>query len=409
MTFKILSLDGGGIRGVLSVRLLQEFETKLLEKTGKHLHEYFDMIAGTSTGSIIAAGIAKGLTTDKLLKLYENNAKQIFPYSDNKLINSWNALQNIFFKSKYTHDGLIKALSSPEALGDTKMWDISHPILLILAYDMLYRNTTFFTNFHPDLGLRWYDGLPLWKICVSSASAPTFFPPYNLKAYDQEKFGSYSFPHIDGGVCANNPSLAAISQALKLSRYPKLSVEEKKKHNLENINIDNIAVLSIGTGRGGEPYEYEDIQKGNSLGWLNRLFDVFMEPTGEIMATMCKHIMGGFESGRYLRLDFDLNERYKVLENEDYKTVRPVIPAKERKNKFLDAKVNEAMDDGRKNNIDVLIAAAKAYLNKGVIFDSRVYGRGDKVTDAIDKFIAANPPNDITTNQPVDLTNHSSL
>jgi len=403
MTFKILSLDGGGIRGVLSVRLLQEFETKLLEKTGKQLHEYFDMIAGTSTGSIIAAGIAKGLTTDKLLKLYQDNAEQIFPYSNCKLINTWRGLQNLLFKSKYSHDGLIKALSNQGALSDTKMSDIIHPILLILAYDMRYRNTTFFTNFHPDLGLRWYDGLPLWKICVSSASAPTFFPPYNLQPYDKEIFGQWSFPHIDGGVCANNPSLAAISQALKLSRYPKLSEEEKKKYNLENLKIDNIAVLSIGTGRSGEPYEYEDIQKGNTLGWINRLVDVFMEPTGEIMATMCKHIMGGFESGRYLRLDFDLNERYKALEKEDDKTVRPLIPAKERKNQFVGEKVNEDMDNARKENIDGLIKAAEAYINNAPLFESRVYGTGDKVKVAIDKFIAANPVTDTSKNPKEDL------
>ncbi|MEH2079931.1 MAG: patatin-like phospholipase family protein [Nostoc sp.] len=69
MTFKILSLDGGGIRGVISVQMLKEVEKQIKKTYDLELHEYFDMITGTSTGSIIAAGLAKGLNTTKLLEL----------------------------------------------------------------------------------------------------------------------------------------------------------------------------------------------------------------------------------------------------------------------------------------------------------------------------------------------------
>ncbi|NEN94892.1 MAG: hypothetical protein F6K50_04945 [Moorea sp. SIO3I7] len=67
MTYKILSLDGGGFRGVISARIIQKFE----EKLDKPLHEYFDLVAGTSTGSLLAAGICLGKTADELLNLYE--------------------------------------------------------------------------------------------------------------------------------------------------------------------------------------------------------------------------------------------------------------------------------------------------------------------------------------------------
>lgn len=400
MTFKILSLDGGGIRGVVSVQMLQEVERKIRKTYNLELHEYFDMIAGTSTGSIIAAGVAKGLKTEQLLQLYQDNAEQIFPHPKTIFGKAWHTIKNIFFP-KYTHDGLDKALSRLDALGDTKIGEITKPLLLILAYDMRYRNTTFFTNFHPDLGSRWYDDLPLKDICISSASAPTFFPPRELKASDENKFGKWSFPHIDGGVCANNPSLAAISQALKISRYPKLSLEEKKKYNLDNLTLENISVLSIGTGRSGNPYEYKQIKKWTTFSWVARLVDVFMEPTGEINATICQNIMGGFESGRYLRLDFDLNERYLVQANEDDKTVRTLIEKKgERKNKYLVKTINEEMDDSTEKNITTLIAAANAFIKDGLIYDSRVYGKGPLVKDAIAEFISKNPVERNTTNQP---------
>jgi patatin-like phospholipase/acyl hydrolase len=79
MTFKILSLDGGGMRGIISARILQEIERQVQEKEGKALHEYFDLIAGTSTGSILTAGIATGKTSQELIDLYKNQGIIIFP------------------------------------------------------------------------------------------------------------------------------------------------------------------------------------------------------------------------------------------------------------------------------------------------------------------------------------------
>ncbi|MEH2366291.1 patatin-like phospholipase family protein [Nostoc sp.] len=407
MTFKILSLDGGGIRGVVSLQMLKEVERRIQATYGLELHQYFDMITGTSTGSIIAAGLAKGLNTTQLLELYETKAKQIFPQPTN-FQKPWRFVRNIF-SPKYSHDGLEKALEDESALGETKIGEITNTILLILAYDMRYRNTTFFTNLHPDLGARWYDGLPLKDICISSASAPTFFPPRELKASNEDKFGKWSFPHIDGGVCANNPSLAAMSQALKVSRSRELSTEDKKKYNLDNLKLEDISVLSIGTGKSANPFEYEQIKKWHTLNWVERLVDVFMEPTGEINATICQNILGGFELGHYLRLDFDLNERYKPLVNEDYKMTRTLIEKKyERKNQYLvqavntnlkeynddcivkNIRVNEEMDDSTDKNITTLIAAAQAFIDYGLIFESRVYGKGPQVKEAIRQFIDNN-------------------
>ncbi|WP_204103686.1 MULTISPECIES: patatin-like phospholipase family protein [Spirulina sp. CCY15215] len=90
MTFKILSLDGGGMRGALSAKILQAVERELWEKKKLKLHEYFDAIAGVSTGSILAAGLAKGKTCQELLELYQQNgdrkrSKRLTQYNSNSI------------------------------------------------------------------------------------------------------------------------------------------------------------------------------------------------------------------------------------------------------------------------------------------------------------------------------------
>lgn len=390
MTFRILSLDGGGIRGVISARILVEVERQLKQCKGLALHEYFDMIAGTSTGSILTAGIATKKSADKLIKLYQETGQIIFPPKETFFPEPVQKLLDIFGASKYSHAGLIEVLR--KELGETKISQVQNPILLILAYDMRYRNTTFFTNLHPDIGARWYDDSPLWEICTSSSSAPTFFPPYELKPYNEEKFGKWSFPHIDGGVSANNPSLAAISHVMKISRANNVPQDIKQRYKLDNLKFEDISVLSIGTGRSGEPFEFEQLKNWKTLDWVQRVVDVFMEPTSEIATTICKQILGGFESKRYLRLEFDLNERFKAKDEkkETYKDTRLLVKAHERTNRFTGKRVSEAIDDARAEIINDLIETTTAFIEKGHTYYLRDNDQGPLVREAIGNFINAN-------------------
>ncbi|MBD2180811.1 patatin-like phospholipase family protein [Planktothrix sp. FACHB-1355] len=415
MTFRILSLDGGGMRGVISARILKEVESQLQERKGLALHEYFDMIAGTSTGSILTAGIGTKNTSDRLIQLYQDKAGTIFPYQQTNLkeylpesLHSWvfplevvQQLINTFAPAKYSHAGLISSLQ--DVLGEVEIGKIEDNIILILAYDTLYRNTTFFTNCHPDIGDRWYDDTPLWEICVCSSSAPTFFPAYELKPRNKEKYGDkWSFPHIDGGVGANNPSLAALSLVLRINQALKNSQEQgkplpkelppKMKEKLENVKFEDISILSIGTGRTGEPYRYEEVKNWKTLNWAQHIVDVFMEPTSEVDTTICQQIMGGFNSKRYLRLQFDLNERFKAKDpnNESYKDVREIVPEKDRKNRFTGKKISEAIDDSRKQIINDLLATATEFIEQGLTSYARVGGDSQPVKKAIASFIDSN-------------------
>jgi patatin-like phospholipase/acyl hydrolase len=351
MIFKILSLDGGGIRGVLSAKLLETVETALKEQKGKALHEYFDLISGTSTGSILAAGIACKMNAKRLIDIYKNEGKNIFLKSIRQQ-RKWRWLSRFLGSTVlYPHErgeteGLANILKK-ELGKDLKIGDIKHPQLLILAYDVLSRNTTWFANDDPK---EWYYETELWKICTASASAPTFFPPYRLPYYS-DKF----LPHIDGGVSANNPALAAISHALSITTR-----EDTKP------KIDKIAVLSIGTGQTTRPYTYDELKNWGLLKWVENIPAIFLDPSAENSGYISKRIFLGIGRQNYLRLNFELNEwfesdRQSGLRRKLDKPYNQYIFQKTGEKK----EVSEEIDNP--DNCDDLIEAAECYLDYGKI------------------------------------------
>ncbi|MHC5594529.1 MAG: patatin-like phospholipase family protein [Nostoc sp.] len=391
MSFRILALDGGGIRGIIAARILQQVEQEIRNQgKGNFLHEYFDLVAGTSTGSMLTGGIAIGNESDELIKMYLDRGKDIFPTDRKDRYKNFppiiKSILDVLSPPKYSHDGITTVLK--DAYKSTRMKDIEKPIILILAYDTLYRNTTFFTNCHPDIGDRWYDDCYLWEICTASASAPTFFPPYKLEPVDKEKFGDWEFPHIDGGVSANNPSLAALSLVMRISQSS-VSPAIKQKYKLENLRLEDISILSIGTGQTGEPCQYQQISKWRGFDWAKNLTNIFMEPTSEIATTICRQIMGGYDSKRYLRLQFDLNETFKPKPKETYKDPRIVLPPEDRKNRFTGEKVNQEIDNTNSEILQQLIDTTSVFIDNGHTYYTRD-DSGPLVKKAIASFVSDN-------------------
>ncbi|MBD2605242.1 patatin-like phospholipase family protein [Scytonema hofmannii FACHB-248] len=425
--FRILSLDGGGIRGIISALILQQVEKELEEK-GTSLLEHFDMIAGTSTGSLLAAGVAIGKPIKDLIEMYEKEGETIFPYHGFWSVFNIVKRAKIILKyglssPKYDNEGLIKVLKKVltingkevtlKDVGKNEGQEIPKPILLILAYDTLYRNTTFFTNYYDRKKARnelpWYLKQPLWKICVSSASAPTFFPGFELDHeeylyanYDEKKIiknekgeeirTQWSFPHVDGGVTANNPSLCAIAHALDLG-----------------YKLENISLLSIGAGQDTEPYEFKKMRGWGLIGWGTRISNVFMAGQGELQDRICKSLMG---EEKYLRLQFELNQTVyikediqegnelynkmckevlkgqKITPNQDILSAlkefaqKPVIENKYlRKNSLIKKRIDNDMANASLGNIQVLKEAAVKYINGDKKNES------SEVQKAIKKFI----------------------
>ena len=230
--FRILSIDGGGIRGIIPAKILALLEEELGRRDmSPHICDYFDMICGTSTGGIIAIGLGLGMSASDILKLYIDNAEAIFPHKSGRI-----KLCNIFGgKSLYERDvlkGLISdaydtaAAVSPARLGH------SHTRLCIPVYDA-HKGAmhVFKTSHHPEL-IREYQ-MPAVDVAMSTAAAPVYFDSYGFEYCPIKGGQKMTYSNIiDGGIMANNPTLIGYTEAVQALNVP----------------VDNLAILSLGTG-----------------------------------------------------------------------------------------------------------------------------------------------------------------
>ena len=270
-SIKVLSIDGGGIRGIIPAIILGELEKRL----GKELNKAFDLIAGTSTGGIIALGLgtacnlgAQGLGEDP-----SNGGK---PYSPDELLNLY--VQNgaeIFKKNIFTPEKeLILPKYSPDSLErilakffqDVELASALTP-LLISSYD-LQSQLPFFFKSHRIAGNPDYN----WKVrdvARATSAAPTFFPPLHLTQ------GTQDYALVDGGVCVNNPAMAAYAEARSL--YP---------------DGAKFVVVSVGTGDRQDRITYAAAREWGLLGWAKQIVPVFMDSVSESADYEMKQILG---------------------------------------------------------------------------------------------------------------------
>lgn len=215
-TFKILAIDGGGIRGVYPAHILK----RIAEAFEINIYEHFDLIAGTSTGAIVASSIACQISPSDIVEFYKTKGEGLF---SNKRYWKWKFVLTLKqlesgIKSLHSNDGLYNALG--EVFKDTKLGDISKPLLLpatdIGNGNVLIFKSQFSPAFVRDKNIKVKDAV------MASCAAPTFFDPHKVDTYLS----------CDGGLWANNPALAAVIEA---------------QHRLK-IDQSRIKVFSIGTG-----------------------------------------------------------------------------------------------------------------------------------------------------------------
>jgi hypothetical protein len=212
--FRLLSIDGGGILGLLPCLILAELETRFLD--GNPIGQHFDMIAGTSTGGIIAMGLAQGKSAKKISKLYLERGEHIFP--GNRL-QKW--VRKYLQTLMHTHDRKRLENELRREFGDALLGSCKIP-LCIPAFEGSYGEPYIFkTPHHPDYKRDQHK--PLVNVGLATAAAPATFAAY--------KEGGYTF--VDGGVWANNPTMVGLVDAL--SCY--------------DIDRNQVRVLSLGCGQ----------------------------------------------------------------------------------------------------------------------------------------------------------------
>lgn len=376
MAFRILSLDGGGIRGVIPATMLAVIEQQI----GVPLNQYFNLIAGTSTGSILAAGIAIGLRPIDLLGMYQKKGSRIFPYKS-----LWSperlglVVQYGLSAPKYSDKGLVEVLK--EEFKYKKLTEITSTNLLMVSYDTINREPIIFKSWRKK-----FLNIPLWEACVCSASAPAYFPAHQLVrkeegiavggnaktiALSEEASGDkddynrmqieiiggtgkgqirtivdylgktrtatvdaewdvipdststytvrLEYSAIDGGVAANNPTACAIAEALRLG-----------------YDVKDISVLSVGTGSFTREIPLRSAQQWGAAQWALPILDVMFDASSDINDYIANQVV----EDRYLRLQFKLDRRL---------TGKPL---------------SDDMDDASPENIRNMIEAAQVYIKQ---------------------------------------------
>jgi patatin-like phospholipase/acyl hydrolase len=203
--FRVLCLDGGGMRGVFGAAFIAAIE----EVLGDPLASYLDLIVGTSTGGLIALGLASGRSGQEMLDLYRNHGREIFS-------GSWPGRKLLM--PKYSRKGLDRLLR--HEFGDLRMRDLN-VATCVSAYEAVSGQTRVFKTAHAD-DLYWGGDQLVWKVAAATSAAPTYFAPVQFTEEDA---------HVDGGVWANNPSMVAITEAVR-----------RFSHQLGEIRL-----LSVGT------------------------------------------------------------------------------------------------------------------------------------------------------------------
>lgn len=236
--FRILSIDGGGIKGLFPATVLAELERRFLD--GGPITRHFDLVAGTSTGGIIALGLGAGLRAADLAELYSNRGAEIFP--ERGLIRKhFRAARNLL-RYQYERTAIENILL--DTLGAKLLGD-SVVRLCIPSFEGKHSEVFVFkTPHHPDYKVDRFE--PMVKVALATSAAPTYFRPLEHNGYTL----------VDGGVWANNPIMLAVIEAMVCF----------------NLDRDQIDILSLGCGEDPYVVSTDQIDSGGQLAWSDVIF-----------------------------------------------------------------------------------------------------------------------------------------
>lgn len=335
---RILSLDGGGMRGIIPATILTYVENELIKKTGNpktRLADFFDLIVGTSTGAILGSfylmPFANGIESkdgsapsskypaSKALEFYTIEGRRIFNESKK---HSWFGLRQIFNAVRFSPEN-IESIFMRE-FGDMKMHQLIKRCI-ITTYD-IHNQRAFFFNSREDTDKprEFY----LRDVVRSTSAAPTYFPPAIIRNI---KTGQ-RMVNIDGGVFANNPAMCAYSEA-RTTVFDQKALPSAK----------DMLILSIGTGGGNIQFPKDVFTSGNwgAINWATSVPDIMMD--------------GGSDT-----VDYHLKRIFSTLEGENKKNyLRIDVPQEKRK-------YNADMADASEQNVQALITAGNEALKSAL-------------------------------------------
>jgi uncharacterized protein len=270
---RVLAIDGGGIRGLIPALVLAELE----RRAGRRVYELFDLIAGTSTGGILACALCapNPLPAEEVAAIYEEEGPAIFDRSVWQRFRSAEGLLD----EKYEAGALDRALErflAGKRLADTV------PELIVPTYDMSEPGPFFFKT--RTARERPADDVPLTVVARATSAAPTYFEPLPVAARVL----------VDGGVFAVNPAMSAFAEVLRF--HPSADV----------------VLLSLGTGQRTRSRRFADVDDWGLVEWARPILDVVFDGISDAVDYQLRHVLGG---ERYWRLQVELTRASDDLDD----------------------------------------------------------------------------------------------
>jgi patatin-like phospholipase/acyl hydrolase len=276
--YRILALDGGGLRGIFTAAVLAEAEAVY----GPAFLNRFDLLAGTSTGGILALGLASGRTCAEMLRFYRDIGPRIFakPRRIRQLV-----------RPKYDRCRLDDLLR--EEFGtNMQMNDLRTPVC-ITAYELISGTNRVWKDDH-STELRGGGDLPVWKVAAATSAAPTYFAPVQLGAADS---------HVDGGVWGNNPAMVGITEAIRYAGR----------------GLSDIRLLSVGTT--AQVLRVSTCAAAAEMGvarWASKVLGLLQASSSSATDNQARLLLG---DSQYLRIDSDRTHPAKL---DDAAQCRPL-------------------------------------------------------------------------------------
>jgi uncharacterized protein len=316
--YSVLALDGGGIRGIIPARILQAIE----ERTQRPVSELFDLVAGTSTGGLVALGLTKPSRDDRsapqysaadLVALYRDHGGEIFPKSLPRRLANLGGLLGVRYPSRPI-ESLLKA-----KFGDTMMSQALTEVL-VPSYDITAPAPFFFKRRYPREDP--VQNLPMRLAARATSAAPTYFEPARFEPLE----GGPPHALVDGGVFANNPSVSAYAEALDLWGH-----------------AAEIHVVSIGTGqppeepgRGRIPVPYARAHHWGLARWARPVLEVVFDGVADACEWQLRRLC-----------------RHEDAPHPRYHRLQSALPS-----------ANHALDDASESNLKRLLEDAEALIHE---------------------------------------------
>ncbi|XP_010028264.2 patatin-like protein 3 [Eucalyptus grandis] len=299
----ILSIDGGGVRGIIPGVILGYLEAQLqeLDGEGARLADYFDVIAGTSTGGLITAMLSAPdahnrplFAAKDIVPFYLENCPKIFPQGCGSLgsvLNTIKSLTGPKYNGVYLHK-LIRKL-----LGSTRLHD-TLTSLVIPTFDIKKLQPVLFSSY--EVSKHSFLDAQVSDICIGTSAAPTYFPAYYFKTEDKDG-RVHEFNLIDGGLAANNPTLIAISEVTR-----QILKEDPDFFDIKSpIDYTRLLVISLGSGSDTSELKF-DAKKASKWGLFSWLYEDGSSP-----------LIDAYTQGSADLVDYQNSVAFKTYQSED--------------------------------------------------------------------------------------------